>query len=83
MPIIGQRVTSFTEQPSPASLTAVSGAAASCRSSITTTDPDGETLPVATSSHVTQFPVSQPGSGCAVWPCQPSRRYLAPVATTT
>jgi hypothetical protein len=61
-------VSSLTLAPSFASFTAVSGAATSASSSTTSTSPETFTLSSATSSQVTQLPVSQPGSGFPVWP---------------
>ena len=65
MPIIGHLVRSLTLDPSCASLTAVSGAATSAISSITSTSPETLTLSSAISSQVTQRPVSQPGNALA------------------
>ena len=49
-------------------LTAVSGAATSAISSMTSTSPEACTLSRATSSQVTQWAVSQPGKGLPVCP---------------
>ena len=75
MPIIGQRVTSVTEQPSSGEL----DRGQRRRRVLQVVDHEHAALrrdlvPVTTSSHVTQFPVSQPGERRAVWPCQPSAR---------